>query len=84
MLAPDTLAKLSYVIDSDPHKHSLFIPNSSVQVIPLQEALKQPPNVVVILALTYQQEIRDLARKHFSPDTSILSLTETGSICELL
>jgi SAM-dependent methyltransferase len=83
MLDGQTLANLCYVIDSDPHKHSLFIPNSRVQVISLQDALKEPPDAVLILALTYQEEIRGMVRKHFSREASVLSLTETGSICEL-
>ncbi len=70
------------VIDSDPNKQGLYIPNTSIQVFSLTECLKRKPDVVIILALSYLDEITKIIEKKI-PEVVLLSLDKSNSIIEL-
>ena len=70
------------VIDSDPNKQGLYIPNTSIQVFSLTECLKRKPDVVIILALSYLDEIAKIIEKKI-PEVVLLSLDKSNSIIEL-
>jgi SAM-dependent methyltransferase len=68
------------VIDSDPHKHGTFIPNTNIPVVaPADGALRQP-DVVFVLALSYREEIVGMIREQFSPDCLIMTLDDVGGV----
>ena len=53
------------VIDSDPNKQGLYIPNTSIQVLSLSQCIEHKPDVVIILALSYVDEIKKIVKKIF-------------------
>ena len=70
------------VIDSDPNKHGLYIPNTSIKVFSILQSLKQKPDVIIILALSYIDEIKKIVRKNH-PKVTILSLDKDNNIIKL-
>lgn len=70
------------VIDSDPNKHGLYIPNTSIKIISLPQAKTLKPDVVIILALSYVDEIKNIIKKNFS-EVLLLSLDKNHKIIEL-
>jgi cyclopropane fatty-acyl-phospholipid synthase-like methyltransferase len=70
------------VIDSDPNKRDLYIPNTSIQVFSLSQSLKRKPDVVIILALSYLGEIKNIVKKNL-PEVILLSLDKNNKIIEL-
>lgn len=70
------------VIDSDPNKQGLYIPNTSIQVLSLSQCVKHKPDVVIILALSYVDEIKDIVKKNLS-EVILLSLDKNHKILEL-
>jgi hypothetical protein len=81
MLSRETLARICYVIDSDPHKHGLFLPNSPCAIMPPSEAVRNPPAIIINFALTYGDEIYRTIRNTFDRLPDVYSLTEDGEIC---
>ena len=70
------------VIDSDPNKQGLYIPNTSIQVFSLSQSLKRKPEVIIILALSYVDEIKKIVKKKF-PKIIFFSLDKNNKIFEL-
>lgn len=59
-----TLDRVMCVIDDDPHKWNKFIPNSGVPVIGSEKVKEFAPENVLILALSYIDEIATKVKKH--------------------
>jgi hypothetical protein len=68
------------VIDSDPNKQGRYVPNTSLLV----ESPSNTPNIklnaVLILALSYRNEIANKLRQLLGPEIQIASLDEFGKI----
>lgn len=75
--------KISCVIDSDPHKQGLFVPNSKIPVISMSDAKQLSLDVVLILALSYREEITAIIRDQLSNCRSILTLDDSGAIVNI-
>ncbi|MFM8475235.1 MAG: class I SAM-dependent methyltransferase [Planctomycetaceae bacterium] len=82
-MGPESTKPVAFVVDSDPHKHGCYIPNTGTPVVSVPDAVRLSPDVVLILALTYRAEIEHSVRKLFTPVPEILSLDETGNLCSL-
>ena len=71
------------IIDSDPHKHGRYVPNTAIQVVAPDQGSKLAPDVVLILALSYSEEIAASIRSWIPACGLILSLDDRGQIIEL-
>ena len=80
---PELAECIDCVIDSDPHKHGRFIPNTGIPVIAPADGASRNPDVVLVLALSYREEIATLIRKQFSPNCIILTLDDVGGVVSL-
>lgn len=74
---------IACVIDSDPHKQGKFVPNTAIPVVSLSEAVQLQPDVVIVLALSYRDEIAATVRQSIPTCRSILTLNDYGIIVEL-
>lgn len=81
--APETLAQIDCVIDSDPHKHGKFVPGTAVAVLPPEQAAMRNPDVVFILALSYREEIADAVRRLMPGCGQIITIDNSGEIVSL-
>jgi SAM-dependent methyltransferase len=71
------------VIDSDPHKHGRYVPNTAIPIVSPEEGIALRPDVVLILALSYREEIAASVRQRIPCCRSILTLDDHGRITEL-
>ncbi|MFO1449145.1 MAG: class I SAM-dependent methyltransferase [Opitutaceae bacterium] len=81
--SPETLALIECVIDSDPHKQGKFVPGSSVPVVSPDQGDRLKPDVLLILALSYREEIAASARKLIPGCQQIFTIDNSGEIIEL-
>jgi SAM-dependent methyltransferase len=79
----DLHQRICCVIDSDPHKHGFYIPNTNISVISPSEANKWKPSVILILALSYREEIASMVREMINSCHSILTLDDNGCITQI-
>ena len=79
----ELLSKLACIIDSDPHKHGHFVPNSTIPVVAPERAHELRPDVIFILALSYREEIAAAVRQRLPSCRSILTLDDHGKVTEL-
>ena len=70
------------VIDSDPNKQGLYIPNTSIKILSLSQSQTLKPDVIIILALSYVDEIKNIIKKNFSK-VVLLSLDKNHKLFEL-
>jgi SAM-dependent methyltransferase len=83
-LEANSIASIRCVIDSDPNKSYKHIPNTTVPVLPCHEALKLGPfRGVLILALSYVNEIASDVHHHFGNAMPVFQLTESGRVIRL-
>lgn len=68
------------VIDSDPNKYGRFVPNSNIPVVSIEVARQYSPDVVIILALSYREEIISIIRSNLSGCQCIDTLDDYGNI----
>jgi SAM-dependent methyltransferase len=71
------------IIDSDPHKHGRFAPNSAVPVLAPEAAAALEPRAVLVLALSYREEIARLVREKLPSVQRILTVNDVGEIASL-
>lgn len=71
---------ISFVIDSDPHKHGRYIPNTKLRVVSPNDAAIKSVDIFVILALSYTDEVSAMIRKNYPWYKDILYMNETGQI----
>lgn len=71
------------VIDSDPHKHGLYVPNSPIPVVSPAVAADMKPDVVLVLALSYREEIADAARRAIPSCKKVFTLDDQGMVVAL-
>jgi len=86
IIAKDSLfysQNFDFVIDSDPNKHDRFVPNTSLRVVsPLSNDLVGLDSIL-ILALSYKEEIVNLLRARLGTSVNLLTLNIDGSILEV-
>jgi len=80
---PETIALIDCVIDSDPHKHGKFVPGSSVSVLSPDEVACRNPDVVLVLALSYREEIAAAVRRLIPSCRQIITIDNSGEIVSL-
>ena len=79
--ARDSMAGLvACVIDSDPHKHGRFVPNTAIPIVSPDGAAAYAPAAVLILALSYREEIAALVRRHLPSCRRIATLDDEGEV----
>jgi SAM-dependent methyltransferase len=79
----DLLSKITCIVDSDPHKHGMFVPNTLIPVVSPSKLNDHNAEVMIVLALSYREEIANLIRAYSKNCNKILSLDDHGSIIEL-
>jgi hypothetical protein len=79
---PEALVGIRGVIDSDSHKFGRYIPNTGIPILLPSQLLNGMADTVVILALSYIDEITELIRRQL-PVPTILVLRENGIVQEL-
>ncbi len=77
------LRVISCVIDSDPHKHDKFVPNSSIPVISVNDAKKYKPDVIFIFAFSYKDEIELIIKKELPFCKTIFTIDNHGTFIRL-
>ncbi len=75
--------RIDCVIDSDPHKHGRFIPNTPIPVLSPGEGICRNPDVVLVLALSYREEIATIIREEISDHCLIMTLDDLGNVVQL-
>jgi 2-polyprenyl-3-methyl-5-hydroxy-6-metoxy-1,4-benzoquinol methylase len=71
------------IIDSDPHKHGLYVPNTNIRVINPDQAINLQLKVILILALSYRDEIASTVRKKIRSCKSLFTLDDLGCIKQI-
>lgn len=79
----DLSDQIDCVIDSDPHKQGLYIPNTRLRVVHVDAAAPRLPRAVLVLALSYREEIASLVRARLPTCRKIFTLDNSGDIVEL-
>lgn len=81
--SPELFQVIDCIIDSDPHKHGRYVPNTSVPVVSPLEGASRKPDVVIVLALSYREEIASIIHKQIPACGLILTLDDVGKIVPL-
>jgi SAM-dependent methyltransferase len=76
----DLRAKISCIIDSDVHKQGKFVPNSNIPVISIDSAKLLCPDAVIILALSYREEVAARVRSQLHTCQRIVTLDTVGNL----
>lgn len=71
------------IVDSDPHKHGRFVPNTAIPVVSPAQGAAIGPDVIFVLALSYREEIARSIRQQIPSCRSILTIDDHGSLAEL-
>ncbi len=79
----EILQRIAHVIDSDPYKQSRFIPNSGIKVVTPDEAAAQPCDTIIILALSYREEIAAAIRSKIKGCRRILTFDNKNQLHEI-
>ena len=79
----EILAQIDGIIDSDPHKHGRYAPNTHIQVVSSDQGSALNPDAVFVLALSYREEIAAAVRERMPSCQSILTLDDHGWIMNL-
>ena len=72
-----------FAIDSDPHKIGKFIPNTAIEILSISDPRLLEYNEVLILALSYQNEISNLIQTKLKKVNSIYSIDENNDLTPL-
>jgi len=70
----------TFAIDSDPHKHGLFIPNTNIEVLDVSDPRLKELGSVLILALSYREEIAKMIEISLPEVHRIATLDDTGGL----
>lgn len=78
----ELVSRITCIIDSDPHKQGHFVPNTSIAIVDRDRAIMINPEVIIVLALSYREEIATAIREHFPSSCLIMTLDDHGRIAE--
>jgi novobiocin biosynthesis protein NovU len=70
----------SFVIDSDPNKQSKFVPNTGLPVVSLENAAHLGSDQILILALSYVNEIVESINRTLSADIEVFTIDFDGNL----
>jgi len=79
----ELLTGLDCVIDSDPHKQGKFVPGTALAVLSPTQAAASRPDVILVLALSYREEIAASIRRTIPSCGTILTIDNSGGIVTL-
>lgn len=77
------LGEIAFVIDSDPHKKKLFLPNTEVSIIAPEDKLVQKIDAVIILSLSYIDEIANYVKSNIQNCRSIVTINRSNQVVYL-
>jgi SAM-dependent methyltransferase len=81
---PDFFSSIfQFAIDSDPHKIGKFIPNTAIEILSISDPRLLEYSEVLILALSYQNEISNLIQEKLQQVTSVYSIDEKNALIPL-
>ncbi|MBM3255606.1 MAG: methyltransferase domain-containing protein [Candidatus Omnitrophica bacterium] len=83
MTALEGTLNLRYIFDSDPNKHGKYLCNSSVKIAPPSLRHINENELIVIFAISYQDEIIDSLRNLYQYRGDILCLAEQPQILKI-
>ena len=66
---------IKYTIEDNLLKVGKFIPNTGIEIINKNTALKLKPNVIIVLAWNFFEDIKNINQEHF-PDTKFITLKD--------
>lgn len=66
--------KVEYIIDSAPFKQGRFAPASHIPILSPDDAREHMPDIIIIVAPGYTEEIAGIIRSTFKPDMVIYTL----------
>ena len=66
--------RVKYIIDSAPFKQGKVAPASHINIISPETALKDPTDIILIVAPGYTDEIADIIRKSYKTDVEIYTI----------
>jgi SAM-dependent methyltransferase len=69
-----------YIIDSDPTKQGKFVPNTPLKIVAPNEIEGSDLDSILILALSYKEEIANSLRKQLGSNKKLFTLDLDGSI----
>ena len=72
--------KIEYAIDSDPHKQEKYIPGTNIKVKPPEILKKSNIDTIIILALSYRQEIKNSIQDLSSKEVEIWTITNDSKL----
>ena len=72
-----------FVIDSDPNKQGFFVPNTRVKVVSPEQITGAPPDSIIVLALSYRDEIIKKIREIYPSCKEIITISNNG-VLEIL
>jgi SAM-dependent methyltransferase len=75
-----TVDDIEYVIDSDPHKQGLFTPVSHLPVVSPDVLLNESPDLIIITAMAYKDEIVDKLRTYYHYKGKLMALDSWGLV----
>lgn len=71
---------IKYVIDSDPHKQGLYTPVSHLPVVSPDVLLDESPDLIIITAMAYKDEIVDTLRNYYHYTGKLMALDSWGLV----
>ena len=74
-LSQECLDTIECIIDSDPHKEGLYVPNTSIPILSFDSAAKLSPQRILILALSYIDEITEIITSSHLNDLELYTLS---------
>lgn len=72
-----------FAIDSDPYKIGKFIPNTAIEILSINDPRLNEHEEILILALSYQDEINNLIQEKLDHISSIYSMGEDNTLRRL-
>ncbi len=74
---------ITAIIDSDPNKQGLYIPNTAIKILSPNQCFSVNPKTIIVLALSYRNEIAELIKNNYPTCDKILTVDDFGGISSL-
>lgn len=74
---------IAFAIDSDPHKHDKYIPGTAVQVKPPSQLTNSVIDIVLILALSYREEIKQSVVELSDGKSEVWTIDNSSNLVKL-
>lgn len=83
VMPKEILKQVEFVIDSDPHKHGRYLPNSEVGVVAPHVAEAIGIDAIIILALSYVDEIATIINDRIPGCTEVYTVGRKNMVIKL-